>query len=80
VTNPFDLLGASNAARARDIARARYDRSAPGHPDFASDETTPAATAGLDGESGSSGDAAVDFASVSHVVDRMRAAFFKTRS
>jgi hypothetical protein len=80
VTNPFDLLGAPNSARARDIARARHDRSGPDHPDFVSDETTPADPVEIDGESVSSCDAAVDFASVRHVVDRMRAAFFTGRS
>jgi hypothetical protein len=80
VTNPFDLLGVTNAARARDIERARHGRSGPDHPDFASDETTPAVIAGIDGESVSSCDADVDFASVRHVVDRMRAAFFSGRS
>jgi hypothetical protein len=80
VTNPFELLGVSNAARARDIARARHDRSGPDHPDFASDETTPAGTAAIDGEPVSSCDVDVDFASVRQVVDRMRAAFFAGRS
>jgi len=80
VTNPSDLLGVPNAARAREIERARHDRSGPDHPDFASDETPPAVSAGIDGESGSSCDADVDFARVRHVVDRMRAAFFNGRS
>ena len=69
-----------NAARARDMARARHDRSGPAHPDFASDETSPAVIAALDPGSVSSCDADVDFANVSHVVDRMRAAFFNGRS
>src|SRR5580704_10639582 len=80
VTDPFELLGVLNAARARDIARARHDRSGPDHPDFASDESTPAVDAAIDGESISSCDADVDFASVRQVVDRMRAAFFTGRS
>jgi hypothetical protein len=80
VTNPFELLGVLSAARARDLARARHDRPGPEHPDFVSDETTPAGHAALAGESVRSDDAAVDFASVRHVVDRMRAAFFKRRS
>jgi len=79
VTNPFELLGVPNAARARDIERSRHDRSGPDHPDFASGETPPAVTAAIDGESLSC-DADVDFASVRHVVDRMRAAFFNGRS
>jgi hypothetical protein len=80
VTNPLELLGVLNAARARDLARARHDRSGPDHPDFASVETPPAVNAALDGESVSSDDADVDFASMRHVVDRMRAAFFSGRS
>jgi hypothetical protein len=76
----LELLGALNAARARDLARARHDRSGPAHPDFESDETPPAVTAALDAESVSPCDADVDFASVRHVVDRMRAAFFHRRS
>ena len=80
MTNPYELLGVLNAARARDIARARHDRSGPDHPDFASDDSTPAVDAVIDGESMSSCDADVDFASVRQVVDRMRAAFFTGRS
>jgi hypothetical protein len=80
VTNPFELLGAPNAARARDIERARHDRSGPDHPDFASDEGTPPVSAAIDGETVSSCDADVDFASVRHLVDRMRTAFFNGRS
>jgi hypothetical protein len=80
VTNPFELLGAPNAARAREIERARHDRSGPDHPDFASDEATPPVNAAIDGETVSSCDADVNFASVRHLVDRMRAAFFSGRS
>jgi hypothetical protein len=80
VTNPFELLGVLNLARARDLARARHDRPGPEHPDFVSDETAPAVDAAIAGESVLSDDAAVDFASVTHVVDRMRAAFFSRRS
>lgn len=80
MTNPFELLGVLNAARARDLARARHDRPGPEHPDFTSDETTLAVNAAAAGESVPSDDAAVDFANVRHVVDRMRAAFFNRRS
>ena len=80
MTNPFELLGVQNAARARDIARARHDRPGPEHPDFVSDVTRSAVNPDLDGEPASSDDAAVDFARVTHVVDRMRAAFFTGRS
>jgi hypothetical protein len=45
-----------------------------------SDENTLAVNAAAAGESVPSDDAAVDFANVRHVVDRMRAAFFHRRS
>lgn len=80
MTNPFELLGVLNAARARDLARARHDRPGPEHPDFGPDEITLAVNAAVAGEFVPSDDAAVDFASVRHVVDRMRAAFFSSRS
>lgn len=69
--NDFDLVGVRHAARARQLARVRLlDRVGPEHPDFASPEP-PADVPGAE-----SADAAVDFASLGPVVDRMRAAFF----
>lgn len=75
VANDFELLGARHGFRSRDLVRVRSDQSGPAHPDFLPD--APTTPVDPDGEPF---DAAIDFASVSHVVDRMRAAFFRDRS
>jgi hypothetical protein len=74
VPNDFELLGVRYAARARELALARYEALGPEHPDFGAGEPIPDAPV-VDGE-----DVAVDFARVGHLVDRMRAAFFTDRS
>lgn len=75
--NDFDLVGVRHAARARELARVRLGqlvRVGPEHPDFA------AADAPVAVPEAESDDAAIDFASLGPVIDRMRAAFFGDRS
>jgi hypothetical protein len=67
----FDILGVSHDARAADIRRACQGRVAATHPDVAGG---PLAAAPAFEPSGP--DAAVDFANMTSVVERMRAAFF----
>jgi hypothetical protein len=76
VPDDFELLGVPHAAWARDLARARQDRPSPQHPDFAAGEIRPAFAARSGASDPEGADAAVDFARVESLVDRMRAAFF----
>jgi hypothetical protein len=83
VSDDFELLGAPNASRTRDV-RVRAASSGPQHPDFtpgddvAADDDSPGKPGkpGKDDAAAPVSDAAVDFAHVGHLVNRMRAAFF----
>ena len=79
----LEIRGARYAARARILARSLHETSGPAHPDFGPSDSAGAATAGADADSVISADERdihVDFALMRHVVDRMRMAFFTSRS
>jgi len=75
----FDILGVSHDARAADIRRACQGRVSATHPDVGGGpfETglSEAASSRLSA-SDDLADAAVDFANMTSIVERMRAAFF----
>ncbi len=81
MSDDFELLGAPHAARDRGL-RARTGGSGPQHPDFTLGDDDPAANEANDANEPAvpARDAAVDFAHVGHLVNRMRAAFFSSDS
>jgi hypothetical protein len=76
----FAILGIAPGASAAAIRSAHSRRRAAVHPDFRASEDRPIRTRALAGRTGRGlGDAAVNFIEMSILVDRMEAAFFRSR-
>jgi hypothetical protein len=77
----FDILGVSDGAPPQQIRRASARRAGQSHPDFQfeEDDRAPAGLPRLqDALPAAAVDAAVDFAEMTSIVERMRADFFSS--